>query len=256
MISDHPYLTIIIPCYNEQQNLTSGVLGEVAKFLATQKFTYEVIISDDASTDQSRELIKEFIKDHPNFRLLENEHGGKAFALKHGLDAAQGEYVLFTDMDQSTPLSELNKLLPFTKKGFQVIIGSRGKIRVDFSLLRKAASTSFRLVRKSFLLSNLDDTQCGFKLAQTKAAQHLFNSMKIFDQTANAQGWVVAAWDVEFLFLAEKYGYNIKEVPVKWSDRDVSTTKNRSTTKFAKESLDMLQQIIRVRRNEAQGLYS
>ena len=112
MSGNHIYLSIIIPCYNEQQNLVSGVLNEIAQFLAEQKFTYEVIISDDDSTDQSRELVKNFIQDHPNFRLLENQHGGKAYALKYGLEASQGEYVLFTDMDQSTPLSEVTKLLP------------------------------------------------------------------------------------------------------------------------------------------------
>ncbi len=252
----NPFLTIVIPCYNEQQNLERGVLGEVAHYLEKQQVNTEVIISDDASTDQSRELVKQFIATHPKFRLLENPHGGKAWALKHGLTQAQGEWVYFCDMDLSTPITELDKLLPFTKQGFQIIIGSRGGHRENYSLLRKIASTTFRIVRKQLLLRNIDDTQCGFKLANTKAAQHLFDSMIIFKQTAAAQGWVVAAWDVEFLFLAEKFGYQIKEVPVKWTDRDVSTTKNRSLNKFAHESWDMLRQILRVRINESQGKYS
>ena len=133
-----PYLSVIIPCYNEKENLERGVLDEVAEFLEKQDYDYEVIVSDDASTDESRELVKKFVDNHPKFRLLENEHGGKAWALRHGLKEAKGEFVLFTDMDQSTPIEEVKKLLSKTKNGFQVVVGSRGKARENSSLLRKA----------------------------------------------------------------------------------------------------------------------
>jgi hypothetical protein len=106
------------------------------------------------------------------------------------------------------------------------------------------------------LLRHINDTQCGFKLANTHAAQHLFNNMMIFKQASpQASGWVVAAWDVEFLFLAQKYGYNTVEVKVVWTDRDQSTTKNRSMAKFAKESWDMLKQVTRVKTNDLTGKY-
>jgi dolichyl-phosphate beta-glucosyltransferase len=248
-------LSVIIPCYNEHNNLKRGVLNEVDGWLKHQRFNYEVIVSDDASTDNSREVVKKIVKSHQHVRLLENQHGGKAWALKHGLDKAKGDWVLFTDMDQSTPISELNKLLDKKEKDCQVIIGSRGKLRDNFSILRKLASNSFRIFRKSLLLNGIDDTQCGFKLVNTMVARKLFDSMKIFEQSAMAKGWVVAAWDVEFLFLAEKFGYGIAEVPVAWSDKDASTSKNRNFKKFANESIDMLKQVTRVRLNEINGLY-
>jgi len=250
------FLSIIIPCYNERENLERGVLQEINQWMGNQKFNWEVIVSDDASTDNSRELVKEFLKSHKLFHLLENQHGGKAWALRHGLNKAKGEWVLFADMDQSTPISEFDKLLVKVPENNEVIIGSRGKVRKNFSLLRKIASSSFRIFRKSILLRKIDDTQCGFKLINTKVAKILFNKMKIFDQSKNAQGWVVAAWDVEFLYIANKYGNQIAEVPVKWSDKDETKGKNRSVMKFAKESWDMLNQVLRVRMNDMKGMYN
>lgn len=246
-------LSIIIPCYNERENLQRGVLDEVAKELDKMKIKYEVIISDDESTDGSKELVKKF--KHPNFRLLENLHGGKAFALKSGLEKAVGKFVLFTDMDQSTPIVELKKLMIHTKKGEQVVIGSRGKNRTNFNIIRQLASQIFSVVRRSMLLSNIVDTQCGFKLFNTELAKKIFSKMEIFNKNNQATGWVVAAWDVEFLFIAEKLGHKIIEVPVKWEDNDQSTQKKRTAQKFIKESIDMLKQIIRVRLNDWKGVY-
>ena len=260
-----PFLSVIIPCYNERENVERGVLKEVEEWLKSSKFkiqnskfnnSYEVIVSDDASTDNSRELVKEFVKKHSNFQLLENEHGGKAWALRHGLEASKGEWALFTDMDQSTPISELDKLMVKAQSGNEVVIGSRGKLRENFSLLRKTASSSFRIFRKSLMLRKIDDTQCGFKLIKREVARKIFEKMMIFEQSGEAKGWVVAAWDVEFLFLAEKYGYKIAEVPVKWSDKDETKGKDRSVMKFVKESLDMLKQLLRVKVNDSKGMYN
>ena len=250
-----PYLSVIIPCYNESENLKRGVLDEVTTYLNRQKYSYEVIISDDASSDDSREIIQDQIKNHSHMHLLANPHGGKAHALRYGLQKAKGIYVLFADMDQSTPISEVSKLLNKAESGYQVVIGSRGKSRRDASILRKVAARSFRLFRKSLLLRTIDDTQCGFKLANTKAAKHLFESMKIFEQTGQAKGWVVAAWDVEFLYLAEKFGYRTSEVKVDWSDKDETTGKDRNIFKFVNESVDMLKQVSRVKMNDWQGKY-
>ena len=205
------FLTVVIPCYNEQENLERGVLKEVATVLDKFKFSYEVLVSDDASSDQSLSLAKKF--KHSNFRILENEHGGKAYALRAGLKEARGEYVLFTDMDQSTPIQELEKLLPAIEKGEKVVIGSRGRQRANFNLTRQLASQIFSLVRRSILLPQIVDTQCGFKMFDRELAIKIFEKMQIFENNGKAKGWTVAAWDVEFLFLAEKMGYKIVEVP-------------------------------------------
>jgi len=249
------YLSVVIPCYNEQKNLERGVLDEVDMYMSKQKYTWEVIISDDASTDDSLQLVERYVKKHKGFRLLKNAHGGKAVALRYGLNKAKGEYALLTDMDQSTPVDQLSRLLPKIDEGYEVIIGSRGLVRKNSSALRKLASATFSWVRRSILLRHIEDTQCGFKLVQTDLGNKLFDQMQIFNQAANVKGWVVAAWDVEFLYVAEKWGYRVAEVPVEWQDEDISDSKNRSASKFVQESIDMLKQIMRVRKNDWSGLY-
>ena len=131
-MASKPQVSIVIPNYNEEQNIKRGVLGQVASYLSKAKFTYEVIISDDGSSDSSLDLALAFARKHPHFRVLKNPHGGKAAAVYAGIKAAQGEVVLFTDMDQSTPLKEIEKLLPWYDRGYQVVFGSRGKARKNF----------------------------------------------------------------------------------------------------------------------------
>jgi glycosyltransferase involved in cell wall biosynthesis len=102
-----PKLSIIIPNYNEHANIEAGVIEEVNQYLKKVKFTYEVIISDDGSTDGSLKLIEQKSRLYRNFRTINNVHGGKAAAILSGIKAAKGEIILFTDMDQSTPLKEI-----------------------------------------------------------------------------------------------------------------------------------------------------
>ena len=246
------YLSVIVPCYNEEENLKKGVLNQMATYLNKQKYPYEVIISDDGSTDRSVELAKMFAKKHSHFRVVENEHGGKPFAVKSGLERAKGKVVLFADMDQSTSISEFGKLLPFFKKGYPVVIGSRGRKREGSSLFRLMASNVFMLVRKSLVLSNIADTQCGFKAFERKVALELFNQLQVFREKEQVKGWRVSAYDVELLFIARKRGYKIAETVVKWRDEDASKGKER---KFVKESKEMFKEILRVRLNDLRGLY-
>src|SRR5687767_3068556 len=106
-------LSVVIPSYNEMVNLQKGVLDKVDHYLDKKKMTYEVIVVDDGSDDGSREFVEEFIKDNLKFRLIKNPHTGKAGAVTAGILAAAGEIILFTDMDQATPIEELNKVLPY-----------------------------------------------------------------------------------------------------------------------------------------------
>lgn len=247
-----PYLSIVIPCYNEKENLKRGVLDEVYEFLGKRDFSWEVIISDDGSTDNSRDLIKNSIKEKKNFRLVENQHGGKPVAVWGGIKEAKGEFVLFTDMDQSTPLREVQKLTPFFGK-YEVIIGSRGMERENFSFIRKMGSAVFRIFRKTILLRGINDTQCGFKAFRTDITKRIFPMLQFFKQKTQVKGWKVTSFDVELLFLAQKFGYLIKEVPVEWKDCDVSKGKQKS---YFKESKEMLMQILRVKLNDIRGLYN
>lgn len=244
------FLSVIIPCYNEEKNLKRGVLDEVDDYLQKQKYQSEVIISDDESTDGSQNFIKNYLEKHPRFKLLENKHAGKPFAIRSGIQKAQGKIILFTDMDQSTSIKELDKLLPFFEKGFEVVIGSRGQKREGFSLLRLIGSNVFRLIRQSLLLKNIIDTQCGFKAFRNQIAQDLFSRLLIFKEAKKTQGWKVGAFDVELLFIAQKKGCQIAEVVVDWKDKDVGKQK-----KYFKESKEMLTEILRVKLNDLKGKY-
>ena len=245
-----PKLSIIIPSYNEKENIEAGALGQISRYLGKVPFTWEVIISDDGSTDGSRDLAEDFVKKHTDFRLIKNTHAGKAAAINTGVKAAKGEIILFTDMDQSTPIGEVEKLLPFYDQGYDVVFGSRGKARKNFSPIRQITSWGFRTFRQLFLLGHVVDTQCGFKSFKSKVAKELFPKLSVLREKAT--GWSVSAFDVELLFLAEKKGYKLKEVDVVWSQQDISTGKGN---KLVKESIDMLKQIITIKINDLKGLY-
>ncbi|MGB9706553.1 MAG: dolichyl-phosphate beta-glucosyltransferase [Microgenomates group bacterium] len=247
-----PYLSVVIPCFNEEKNLKRGVLEEVNDYLENQKYTSEVIVSDDGSTDGGKKIIKKFVALHPRFRLLENPHLGKPFAVKSGVMAAEGKIVLFTDMDQSTPINQLEKLLIFFQKGYDIVIGSRGQSRQGFPLFRRLASTIFRLARQALLLRNIVDTQCGFKAFRNEVAKDLFSRLLIFKKSKKVKGWRVGAFDVELLFIAQKRGYRIAEVPVEWQDKDIAQGKQR---KFFKESWEMFKEILQVKLNDLRGFY-
>lgn len=248
-------VSIIIPCYNEENNLKSGVLTEVYDFLKGQNFTWEVVVCNDESTDNSLKLVKEFVSKHKGFRVLDLPHGGKPSAVWGGIKEAKYPIILFTDMDQSTPLKELNKLLPFFDQGYNVVIGSRGVSREGNSLIRKIMASGFLFARRLFLLPQIIDTQCGFKAIKTDLAKKIFPNLQFFKDKTDKKGWRVSAFDVELLFMAQKWGNKIKEVDVDWKNEDLSTTKGDNNTRFKKESKQMIQEIIRVKRNDLQGVY-
>lgn len=248
-------VSIIIPCYNEENNIKRGVLTEVADFLKTQKFDWEVIICNDESTDNSLNLIKDFISKNKGFRVLDLPHGGKPSAVWGGVKEAKFPIVLFTDMDQSTPLKELNKLLPFFNEGYDIVIGSRGEIREGNSLLRKIGSRVFSSLRNVFLGSNIIDTQCGFKSMKTDLAKKIFPKLAAIKNIKNSSGWRVSAYDVELLFIAQKWGFKIREVIVRWKNEDTSITKGNLNTRYIKESKQMAQEILRILVNNFQGIY-
>ena len=252
-------LSVVIPSYNERENLERGVLKEVSTYLNKQNYTWEVIVSEDGSPDlESRRLAKEFCDKNKNFVFLQNEHGGKAATVWAGIQKAKGNLILFTDMDQSTPITETEKLLPNFSQGYDVVIGSRGLARKNYSLIRQLASIVFRTFRGLFLLPEIIDTQAGFKAFTKKSITDVFPKLEVIRQKQSSKGWTVGSWDAEMLFIAKKYGYKIKEVPILWEDRDESRAKaqERKQGKFVKESLEMLKQIFRVRFNELKGYYN
>jgi dolichyl-phosphate beta-glucosyltransferase len=252
-----PVVSVIIPCYNEAKNLERGVLDEVYQYLAQQDYAWEVVIVNDESTDNSASLIQRFIAGKERLALFDIPHGGKPAAIWAGIQQAKGDVVLFTDMDQSTPIVELGQLLPWYAQGYDMVIGSRGSAREGFSIVRKLGSFVFRTLRGLFLLRGIADTQCGFKLCRRQVALEIFPRLEFFRAQEKPKGWKVTAYDVEMLFLIEKAGYRIKEVVVSWSNRDRSDTKSQSSdmSRYINESVDMARQVIRVKLNDLRGLY-
>lgn len=248
-------VSIVISCYNEEANLKRGVIGEMMDFLAPQKFTWEVVICNDGSTDNSFELLKSLTKNLSNFRIYDLPHGGKPSGIWGGIQRAKYPIVLFTDMDQSTPLSELPKLLDCFDQDYDVAIGSRGSSREGNSLVRKIGSAVFLSVRRLILLPNIVDTQCGFKAMKTNVAKKVFPLLQFFKDKKPKLGWKVTAYDVELLFITRKFGYKIKEVPVLWKNEDTSTTKGEVNARYRKESVEMAKQITRVFLNNLEGKY-
>jgi dolichyl-phosphate beta-glucosyltransferase len=247
-------VSIIIPCYNEENNLKNGVLDEVYKYLKNVKYKWEVIIANDESTDKSLSIVKDFAKKHSNFRVLDLPHGGKPSAVWNGIKVAKYPWILFTDMDQSTPLSEIEKLLPYFDQ-YDIVIGSRGRDREGNSIIRKVMATCFLTARRLLLLPKIIDTQCGFKAFKTDVAKKVFPNLQFFKDKTEKKGWRVSAFDVELLFMSQKWGYKIKEVYVNWRNEDTSDTKGDNNSRFKKESLNMIQEIIRVKKNDLKGLY-
>lgn len=246
-----PHLSVVIPCYNEAVNLQKGVLYKVADFFKSQKYQWEVIIVDDGSTDESAVLVEKFIKNHKlPFSLIKNPHRGKAATVIAGMLKAEGEYILFTDMDQATPIEEIDKLLPYLKD-YDIVIGSRSSQRRGAPLTRLLMARGFMFLRNLILGIKITDTQCGFKAFKGEAARKLIPQLKVHSSEARvASGSIVTAgFDVELLFLAKKMGYQIKEVPVEW--RYVET---RRVGMF-KDSWQAIKDMIAIRLNSLRGLY-
>ena len=250
-------LSVIIPFYNEKLNLEQGKLGEVHDYLEEQDYLWEVILVDDESTDNSRSLVESFIKGRKKYTLTAIPHGGKPRAIWTGVQMSKGDILLFTDMDQSTPIQEIESLLPWFEKGFDLVIGSRGVRREGLSLIRKIGSNIFRALRRTVLLRHIIDTQCGFKACIRKTAMDLFPHIQYFRQTDRPSGWKVSAYDVEFLYLAQRAGYPVKEVAVQWRNRDQSDTQSRKIklSRYIYESFEMTMEILRVKHNALIGLY-
>jgi dolichyl-phosphate beta-glucosyltransferase len=212
------YLSIVIPSYNEMANLRKGVLDKIEHFLSKQKYEFEVVIVDDGSKDGSIEFAEKFTSDNPNFKLIKNSHLGKAGAVTAGMLAAHGEYILFMDMDQATPIEEIGKLLPFVDD-YDIVIGSRGSKRQGDPWTRLLMARGMIVMRSLIVgIKGISDTQCGFKLFKKKASDELFLKLKDFHHGYKliSGSSVKAGFDVELLFLAQKLGYRIKEVPVEW----------------------------------------
>jgi len=247
----HIQLSVVIPAYNEETNIRLGALEKVAKYLARQSYAWEATIVDDGSNDGTAGLLDAFVKENKGFAVMHNPHQGKASTVISGMMAAHGDIVLFTDLDQATPINELDHVLPWFDQKFDVVIGSRSGRRQGAPMTRRIMARGFMMLRGLLLgLRGIVDTQCGFKAFRREVAQDIFGRLKLYGhQHAVSGSMVTAGFDIEALFLAKKLGYQIKEVPVEWH-----YVETRRVNPFV-DSLQGLSDIITIRMNAWRGLY-
>ena len=248
---DKVHLSVIVPAYNEEPNFQKGLIDEAPKYLQEQDYSYEILIINDGSEDNTAKLAKEFAQKYKNVRVIDNPHQGKAETVKTGVEEASGNYILFTDFDQATPLSEIEKLFPFFPD-FDIVIGSRqlpGAKRDKEPFYRHLMGLVFNLIVQFIAVRGIWDTQAGFKCFKSKAAKELFSKLKVYGKGKKVQGALVTAFDVELLFLAKKHGFKIKEVPIAW--HHVAT----SRVNPLKDSIRMFRDVVKIRLNDLKGAY-
>lgn len=215
------YLSVVIPAYNEQERI-ADTLYTVKEFLSAQPYKSEIIVVDDGSKDWTTEVVKtvdifgQEMEDQNVSTIMENvKNVGKGFSVARGMLRASGKFILFSDADLSTPIEEINKLLPELEQGCDVAIGSR---RMDESevekkpFYRELMSYTFNAVVGLFAIRGIKDTQCGFKAFRSKAGKDIADRQKLYG----------FSFDVEQLYLARKLDYCIKEIPVKWEHAEGS----------------------------------
>ena len=205
-----PYLSVIIPVYNEAKRLPLTLI-DIDRHLSEQEYSYEILVVNDGSKDATAEIVERFKPLIENLKLINNpENRGKGAAVRDGMQAAKGNWRLFMDADNSTSIIEFNKMIPYLDEGYEVVIGSRAvkgsKSNPASSLIRRLAGKSGNLIVQLLVLRGLWDTQCGFKCYSEEAARRIFSLTRV-------NGW---AFDVEALALAKKLGYQIKEMPIHW----------------------------------------
>lgn len=215
-------LTVIIPCYNEENRFKTG-FEHFYNYLKNTKFNWEIILVDDGSKDKTLNLMNTAAKKNKNIKIISySANKGKGLAISKGVLAASGEIILFSDLDHSVDISTVNSFFKYFTNA-DVVIGSRrlknSKLLKRQKPLREFLGKGFTLLVRILIDWKIKDATCGFKAFKKEAAKKLFRKISIY-------GW---AFDAEILFLCKKYRMKVAQAPVEWTDvkgSKVSVTKD------------------------------
>ncbi len=227
------YISLIIPAFNEEKRITAS-LQKAVGFFENKGCSFEIIVVDDASTDNTVRAVKEFNGDIKVLSLKQNL--GKGAGVKTGMLAAKGKFRIFTDADFSTPVYETDRLLEHLDNGFDIAIGSRSldrsMVKKHQPFYRETMGKIYNIFVQIFVFKGITDTQCGFKGFTAEAAEAVFSRQKI-------NGF---SFDVEILWIAQKLGFNIKQIPVEWYNDA------RSTVNPIFDSTKMFLELLKIKR--------
>lgn len=236
--------SIVVPAYNESQRI-GATLEKALTHSAKRGWKAEIIVVNDGSTDTTTDIVRSLAAKNPSLHLLENPgNRGKGYSVRHGMLSALGEVLLFSDADFSSPIEEAEKLFSAIAEGADIAIGSRW-LKAELQtrkqpVLRQLYGRLFNLALRLVLGLNFKDTQCGFKAFSRRAANVVF-------PLQNVERW---GFDPELLYLAQRFGLKIAEVPIAWAHRD-GTRLNP-----LRDGLQMLVEMLKIRWNSWSGKYA
>ncbi len=233
--------SLILPAYNEEQRLPE-CMEKVSGFIAAREEPIEVILVENGSSDRTYEMACSYAEQYPWLSVLHEDKAGKGNAVRRGMLEAHGRYRMFADIDFAMPIEELDHFIPKAGQSYDLAIASReakGAVRYNEPPIRRFSGRVFNLIVQLIAVRGITDTQCGFKSFSAEAAEKLFR-LQLID------GW---AFDAELLFLAQKFGYRIEQIPVK------VYYEGNSKINVAADSIKMFRELLQIRRNDAAGRY-
>ncbi|KKT36235.1 MAG: Glycosyl transferase, group 2 family [Candidatus Collierbacteria bacterium GW2011_GWF2_44_15] len=236
-------LTIVIPVYNEASRLQRAFDSLNSLRLPSPLKVNQVIFVNDGSKDESLKILRNAKLKFPKKIISYRHNLGKGYAVKRGMLASKSEFTLLTDADIATPLTEIDKFLPYIKAGLDVIIGTRkngrSTVTVHQPFIRENMGKVFTALSRLILGVNVTDFTCGFKVFKKGAREAIF-------KRALVNRW---GYDSEVLFLAHKLGFNMVERSVSWADQ------RNTKVRLLNDAVNSFKELLEIRFNYFSGKY-
>ena len=232
---------MVVPAYNEQDRI-GPTLERINEYLSEQDYTWSVVVVSDGSTDKTNQIVSDFCTGHPKFSLIESvPNRGKGFVVRKGMLETKSKWLLFSDADLAAPIEEVEKLIKTVGPDVPIAIGSRplkeSNLEIRQPWYREAAGRAFNLMVQLFAVRGIKDTQCGFKLFRNDVAKAVFVRSKL-------TGY---GFDFESLMIARDLGFQIAEVPIRWSHQE------GSKVNMLKDGAKMLTELVKLRLQGKKG---